>query len=565
LPIWYDDGQPQYHVPDCLLQLTHAEKMLIQRVSPFVPLHHLKNGTFGISGHVCAFEQDISSMANILPRLNKDVTVIKVLQEIQTEIGNTAASTTRPFRVRRQNVLDALTWLKQYNKEYSDIVIDASRLDWIDGDEGELIGIELSAKDLKTNRDDDVTNADMGPCPSQALDPRQIGNDIQAFGYVDEGGPSELSDKDVAVTSTLKAAVANSPNRKDITIDWPATGGTPISEFDNIKIFARAFPWLFPGGYGDIKDYDSPDKQLTSWGRRLLYYEDARFAKDKIFCFFAMNYIIRHRNSTSGRFFIDNFQRNVPDTLPELQEQIKNGNTSFVNGLTYWNKRIKGSSPYWFQKRAELYTWINQHIELGHGPPTFFITLSCAEYFWADVIDLLRDRLQIANIDTSQCKEGSPQFIQLVNDYSIVIQEYFQKRTETWLETVGKVLFGIKHYWVRYEFAPGRGQIHAHLLAIPEDHDIYKACHEDMKKPDGKQKRAERMAAWAHDKFGLTASTTTDKTCNDHDNKDSPVTIRFSDLDDDDDQILEDGERLLHACETHTCSQFCLRAGNEHK
>jgi hypothetical protein len=146
-----------------------------------------------------------------------------------------------------------------------------------------------------------------------------------------------------------------------------------------------------------------------------------------------MNYIIRHCNSTSGRFFIDNFQRNVPDTLPELQEQIKNGNTSCVNGLTYWNKRIKGSSPYWFQKRAEFYTWINQHIELGHGPPIFFITLSCTEYFWADVIDLLRDRLEIANIDTSQCKEGSPQFIQLVNDYSIVIQEYFQKRTETWL------------------------------------------------------------------------------------------------------------------------------------
>jgi hypothetical protein len=108
LPIWYDNGQPQYHVPDCLLQLTHAKKMLVQWVLPFVLLHHLKNGTIGISGHVCAFEQDISSMANILPRLNKDVTVIKVLQEIQTKIGNTAASTSRPFHVRHQNVIDAL-------------------------------------------------------------------------------------------------------------------------------------------------------------------------------------------------------------------------------------------------------------------------------------------------------------------------------------------------------------------------------------------------------------------------------------------------------------------------
>ena len=151
------------------------------------------------------------------------------------------------------------------------------------------------------------------------------------------------------------------------------------------------FPWLFPGGFGDIKDFANTEQNMNEWGKRLLYYKDARFATDKIFVFFAMNYIIRHRNSSSGRFFIDKFQRNVPDTLPELQETIRNGDTSFVNNLTYWNKCIKGLSPYWHQKQSELYTWISQHIKSGNGPPTFFITLSCAQYFWPDVIDQLRD------------------------------------------------------------------------------------------------------------------------------------------------------------------------------
>ena len=69
LPVWYnDEGVPQYYVPSVLSSLTQAEKLLIQRVSPFVPLQHLKQGTFGISGHVCAFEQDVNEFLVRLPR-----------------------------------------------------------------------------------------------------------------------------------------------------------------------------------------------------------------------------------------------------------------------------------------------------------------------------------------------------------------------------------------------------------------------------------------------------------------------------------------------------------------
>ena len=136
----------------------------------------------------------------------------------------------------------------------------------------------------------------------------------------------------------------------------------------------------------------------------------------------------------------------------------------------------------------------------------YFITLSCAEYFWPDVIELLKERLTLAGLDTKDCYLGSPKLVQLVNDYTIVIQEYFQKRTIAWLESVGKEILDIKHYWIRFEFAPNRGQIHAHLLAIPNNNDIYKLCFHDLQQEDGEQKRANRLAEWAHNKFGLTAS-----------------------------------------------------------
>ena len=64
LPIWHDDdGTPQYHVPPELSELTVAEVLLIQRVSPLVPIVHIRNGTMGLKGHVCSYQQDVNSIA----------------------------------------------------------------------------------------------------------------------------------------------------------------------------------------------------------------------------------------------------------------------------------------------------------------------------------------------------------------------------------------------------------------------------------------------------------------------------------------------------------------------
>ena len=555
LPLWYLDGEPQFHVPDVLSELTHAEKMLIQRVSPMVPLHHIKNGIFGLSGHVCAFEQNIDQVASVLPRLPSEASVLRVLQEIKAEIGG-SQSTTRSFRVRRRKVLEALMFLKTYNKEYFDVKIDESRLDWISGEEGDLDSFSFSCDKVRTRQDNTPQDSDMGPCERQCLAQEQTGDSIHSFGYVDEGGVGALSEEDALINKELQDVIAQSSNKHEVTMEWPAVDDVPVSEYDDIRLFPRAFPWLFPGGYGDLKDFENSDANLASWGRRLLYYEDGRFAKDKLFCFYAMNYIVRHRNSSSGKFFIEKFQRDVPETLEELKDTIRSGDTKFVNHLTYYNKRIKGSTSYWFQKRAEVYAWINEHMQLGHGAPTFFITLSCAEYFWPDCLRMLKDRFNVVGIEVDDCYDGSPKLIQLVNDYAIVIQEYFQKRTELWLQTVGKVIFDIKHFWVRYEFAPGRGQIHAHLLAIPNSHGVFKMCNSILKDEDGEEKRAAALAEWAELSFGLTASV--DPDYSDEDDSSNPVTIRFSDLLTSEERH-KDAQALMARCQMHSCSDFCLR------
>jgi hypothetical protein len=134
LPIWVDvNGVVQYSVPDVLLALTDAEKMLIQILSPFVPLHHIKHGTLGLKGHVCCFPQSVDTVCKVFPRLPSDVTVVKMVQTYQNEIGGD--STCKAFKVRRYSVLRSLHWLKRHHKFYCDVEIDEENLSWMDGAE----------------------------------------------------------------------------------------------------------------------------------------------------------------------------------------------------------------------------------------------------------------------------------------------------------------------------------------------------------------------------------------------------------------------------------------------
>ena len=130
LPIWYDkEGIVQYHLPTQLQCLREGEKLLIQQVAAYVPLLHLKNGQIGSRGHVWFFVQDISSVCTVLPRLPDDVQFVKVVKKYLQEGGETASKT---FTIRKQVVLDALKWLKEYNVEYKNIEMKKSNLDWIE-------------------------------------------------------------------------------------------------------------------------------------------------------------------------------------------------------------------------------------------------------------------------------------------------------------------------------------------------------------------------------------------------------------------------------------------------
>jgi hypothetical protein len=75
-----------------------------------------------------------------------------------------------------------------------------------------------------------------------------------------------------------------------------------------------AFPWLFPGGIGDIKESREYDIDIADWAQNLFFYKDGRFDKDNLWCFFVLNYIQRHRNKSQSRWFVSDFVGDFPQT-----------------------------------------------------------------------------------------------------------------------------------------------------------------------------------------------------------------------------------------------------------
>lgn len=554
LPIWYNQERSmQFRLPDQLKYLREGEKLLIQLVAPYVPLLHLQNGQIGSRGHVCSFVQDISSICTILPRLPDDVQFIKVVKKYLQEGGQIAS---KMFVVRKKAVLDALKWLKEFNVEYKNIQIEESNLNWIENNiEQELPANLIEMDDIEAAKNMPASE-DMGPSESQTLSGLQnISDNLcenqSVLGILPSIAPHLPKEKDVQVIETLNSELNQLNKKNKTTIQFPYVSPEPLNEYEEENsLFTRAFPWLFPGGVGDFGQYR--DKKITvwEWARRLLYYEDGRFAKDRIWCFFVLDFATRKKNQSSGGFFVDGFFKEGPKTLTQLQEEIANGNTQWLERLCYYSQKVSGSAGYWRAKRAEVYTWINHHIEVGHGPPTFFITLSCAEYMWPDIKRLINDRFTVAGLDAPDLEKS---FVQIVNDYTLVVQEYFQERLKFWLSTIGEKIFHIKYYWLRYEFAPSRGQIHAHMLALHENPLVMKPYY--LYGSD-KKKQEEFLFKWMTEEMGMTASLPENINISNRDKRAHPSIFSYKDvLDRKDDDFVD----CLQKLQTHKCSGFCMR------
>ena len=89
----------------------------------------------------------------------------------------------------------------------------------------------------------------------------------------------------------------------------------------------------------------------------------------------------------------------------------------------------------------------------------------------------------------------------VVNQYTIVVQEFFQKQFQSWLTTVGKEVFHLSHHFAKFKFAPMHGQIHVHLLGISEFWHVFEIYHVHN---GSKPLQAEFLHLWAEKYLSYT-------------------------------------------------------------
>ncbi len=120
-------------------------------------------------------------------------------------------------------------------------------------------------------------------------------------------------------------------------------------------------------------------------------YYNGRFLEDSLFGLFLYNTIQRHTNNSEGYFFFksDCFIARNPPTVQELKNQLQQKNTHYIQMLRHFSRNIKGSDNYWRSRTKDLQHWIMHCVARGHGPPTFFITLTRAENWRIDLRHLL--------------------------------------------------------------------------------------------------------------------------------------------------------------------------------
>lgn len=273
--------------------------------------------------------------------------------------------------------------------------------------------------------------------------------------------------------------------------------------------------------------------------------------------------IQRQENNRNGGFLHGgkNWYGKDPPTVEQLKAQIRNGNFTFVSKLRYFTQSMRGTDGYWRGKGDELRSWIDYHVANGNGPPTHFMTLTCAENWWPGLRDIFVDIAMNANRieEAEMLRNGDRKAMaRAARENTMYVNKYFMMRAKRFLDEYARDVLELEHYWGRVEFAPGRGAIHLHILGIAKNkaylHKFYNARTEKAK--------AKAIEEYATTMLGMTADVEVDER---HDRfrmegkeagtiKSSPLGTRFTDAENYD----EDHVHLAQDCVLHKCHQYCL-------
>ncbi len=274
------------------------------------------------------FKKHIEDICNELPR--KKENMICLVKEYTTSSTNELHH--QSFLIRRDKVLNALHWLKKHHPGYNKITIAKDNLNWMGKSSTRYLNtdsisflktVEQEVDPDKSEKTNSVSVSSQQTCDS-------VSKPMEILGMTPTS-PSQTRNQDTCISTKIEHTI-KSMGDKVSPLMFPRIDEDPLNEYCTNRIFADAYPWLFPSGIGDITNMNEKGKESTAygWAQRLLRWPDGRFMSDKLFSFHLPNFLTRHINENSGYYFVSKYIEDKNISIDDVQEQIMEGNQDFV-------------------------------------------------------------------------------------------------------------------------------------------------------------------------------------------------------------------------------------------
>jgi len=390
------------NVPEELKDLTFIEERLIARVNPMLSVFKLKGMQYGYRGNVINYPQNVQEIADQLPRKISDISAM-INARVQKTDGRY-----HDFRVRAGKVKNALIWLKNNNKYYSDIQIKNENVEALP-DDGNAIDELCKYEDIEDNEEN-----------------------IAEGGVADDELPDNGEDdfeEDVYETGVAHTHYPHQDDQIKNHIKWASFNAKPVDEFKTLGYMTCAFPTLFPNGKGDFRDDRAKEIKPGAYFKHLMHYHD-RFAQHKTFRFFAYNTWMRWTALNDGNVFVANSSEFKNITVAKLRDLLENNN-GLIKKIMFMASNLKGTKKFWNARANELRSMTEQL-----GLPTFFLTLSCADHHWSKLFRLLTGLEDISKLTEKERRD-------LIQNNPQTVDAFFDRRIESYVKNVSgdKIIF----------------------------------------------------------------------------------------------------------------------------
>ena len=259
--------------------------------------------------------------------------------------------------------------------------------------------------------------------------------------------------------TTLTTEIPGCDSSNEYISIAPGEGKRPVSILNDEYCEELAHPHLFPTGKFGYKAkrniYLTPSKYFN---QRLLNYSQI-FASDSDYIFFVHSVLQKIQlsnqiniamqkiasNSVTAGMLSRNFKQTVRDCVAQDRAY------SFMN-------TVKGTPAYWKKFMQEVLAMVKQL-----GIPTFFLTLSCADLRWNELISIISKINNLNLSDEDICHMTYNERCDVLNKNPVLVARHFQYRVEIFFKVI--ILDGplgkTQYYAIRVEFQV-RGSPHIH-------------------------------------------------------------------------------------------------------